>query len=137
MKRFFALKIFAFALALASFAAFANPEVKKLVVEYQKALANQQKERVQELTTEEYFKTLSKNNLLERLFKATENAKPPKAGDEYEVEVVESKVVKGSIMASVQKAGGDGKAEKDGHKDWYRIKKVGDKYLIDRQVHLD
>lgn len=114
-------------------AAKTEERVKTLVANYQKALREGNREQVKKLVTGEYYQKLTENKLLERLFKQNSPpSKEQKIKEEYEVEVVESKVVKGSIMASVKEKGSS-----DKHKEWFKIKKTGDKYLIERDVHTD
>lgn len=123
------LKSLIVCVSLTSLYALANPEVEKLVQDYKQAMNSHDKEKVKALTTDEFYKSLTNNDLLDRLFKKTKKVKK-----KYEVEVVESKVVKDGIMASASEKGSDHDHK---HKDWYKIKKSDGKYLIDQEVHLD
>ena len=116
--------------------AFANAEIEKLVLDYKTALNAQDKDKIQKLVTEKHYQNLTKDGLLERLFKQTQ--KSAKAERKYKVEVIESKVVKGAIMARAQEVGEkhDHKDHQD-HKDWLKIIKTEKGYLIEEEVHMD
>lgn len=119
-----------------SLPAFANAEIEKLVLDYKAALNAQDKDKIQKLVTTQHYQSLTKDGLLERLFKQTQ--KDTRGAKKYQVEVIESKVVKGAIMARAQEVGEkhDHNDHQD-HKDWLKIKKTEKGYLIEEEVHMD
>lgn len=119
----------------------ANKEIQDLVIAYKVAFENQDKEKIKSLVTEKFFKRLNTNKLLDRLFAKNKKAEGKNHQHEggikpgsFKVEVIQSKVVKGSIMASLAPKKSN---EGHNHKEWFKIEKVKGRYLIDQEVHLD
>ncbi len=126
-------KIIAMALALSS-QVFGgqSEEIKKAALLYQRALDVKDKAKLKQAITKDYYARLAKNNLIDRLFKG----KKKNSEEEYKVEIIESKVVKGSSMASIRS---EKDSDKSGHesKIWVKLEKVEGKFLVSDEVHAD
>jgi hypothetical protein len=108
--------------------AFAQDEeqIKSIVLEYKKGMDQHKVDLIKKSSTEKYYKTLSKNDLLKRLFKKNklkENAK-------YNVEIIKSKVIKDYILANLKEINNE-------HTETYKIIKTDQGYRIDSIIHLD
>lgn len=121
------------ALLTISFGALASADAQKAALEYQQALDLQDKSKLKNAVTKEYYKKLSQNRLLERLFKSSAPKKK-----KYQIKVVESKVVKGSVMALIEPLEDEqkGKASHE-HKTWVILEKIDGKYLVSGERHDD
>ncbi|MEX1099162.1 MAG: hypothetical protein WEB87_01980 [Bacteriovoracaceae bacterium] len=132
LRKFVILALCAFALAANGGVAVAvavavAKEAQSLVLDYKKAMRSHDKKKVRELVTKDYYAKLNENDLLDRLFKSSKKAEKNR---KYKIEVVNSKVVQGAVMASAQEEGSE-------HKDWYKLKKTKDGLKIDQEVHID
>jgi hypothetical protein len=109
-----------------------SQDIKAIVKKYKDGINQHKIELVKETTSESFYKTLNKNDLLKRLFEKTKIKKSP----EYQVEVVKSKVVKGAIVANVKEEQAKNKNTHE-HKESYKIIKTDNGYKIDSIIHLD
>ena len=73
-----------------------SEKLKEVALNYQRGFDLQKKDLIKKVTTKKYYQELTNNKLLDRLFQVNKIEKEKK----YQVEVIQSKVVKGMIIAN-------------------------------------
>tara|TARA_B100001971_G_scaffold215182_1_gene259102 strand:+ start:46117 stop:46506 length:390 start_codon:yes stop_codon:yes gene_type:complete len=104
-----------------------SEKLKEVALNYQRGFDLQKKDLIKKVTTKKYYQELTNNKLLDRLFQVNKIEKEKK----YQVEVIQSKVVKGMIIAKIIDS-----EDKD-HAKTIKIKKTEDGYKVDSHIHMD
>lgn len=118
---YFSKKIIILPLFISAFV-FANTDAKDVVLRYKKAMDSRDKKELEQTVTDSYYKTLNKNDTIDRLFKEKKIE-----NQQYKVEIIESKVVKNGYMAKVTN-------KSDKSVEWYKLAKTKDGFKIEKKV---
>lgn len=107
----------------------ADSEIKKVVIDYHRALQTGDRNELEKVTGNEYFKELTQNKLLERYSKVAKKEELP---HEKNINIKKSKIAQGLILAGIKKPGDDHKLE-----EWYKIEKQNGKFKITEKLDMD
>jgi len=101
-------------------------DIKEVVLTYKKGIDEQSKSSVKKTSSKKFYQSMTKNQLLDRLFKKNKIKKDL----DYEIEIIDSQVIENYIIAKVKSSESD-------EVDHFKIVNTKDGYKIDSKIHLD